>query len=132
MARAVSATGNMSQLINAAAATQGDTANIIASQGRPTGVRTMAHSAHQEQGTKQHRVDVDEDQRRVDLLLVRQPGALQSAQDPGDQTLQLEKPAGEHRILQNRIVTGVEVGRMALQQAATRVQAARCRSSTGT
>ena len=45
MASAVSATGSMSQLINAAAATQGDAAIIIASQGRPTGVRTKAQSA---------------------------------------------------------------------------------------
>ena len=40
MPSAVSATGSMSQLISAAAATQGDAASIIPSHGRGATVRT--------------------------------------------------------------------------------------------
>ena len=60
MASAVSATGSMSQLIKAAAATQGDAAIIIASHGRPTGVRTKAQSAIRKKSAEQHGVDVNE------------------------------------------------------------------------
>ena len=45
MPTAVRAIGSMSQLIKAAAATQGEAANIIASQGRAVGVWTWAQTA---------------------------------------------------------------------------------------
>ena len=45
MPSAVSATGSMSQLISAAAATQGEAASIIPSQGRGSTVRTWAQTA---------------------------------------------------------------------------------------
>ncbi len=122
--RAVKAIGSMSQLIKAAAATHGDAASIIASQGRPDWRTHQGPERDQKQGTEQHRIDVDEDQCRVHPLLVRQVGPLQSAERAGDQTLQLQEPAGEHRILQNRVATVVEVGSVALQQAATGVQEA--------
>ncbi len=45
MARAVSAMGSRSQLINAAAATQGEAASIMPSHGRCSSVRTWAQMA---------------------------------------------------------------------------------------
>ena len=49
----------------------------------------------------------------------------------GDHPLQLEEPAGQHRVLQHRVVAGVQVGRVALHQPALGVEERRCRSSTG-
>ncbi len=76
----------------------------------------------QQAGAEQHRVDVDEDQRGVDPLLITQSRAGRGTEGDGDQPLQLEEGTGQHRILQHRIVAGVQVRGVALQQPAGPVQ----------
>ena len=76
---AVSATGSRSQLINAAAATQGEAASIMASHGRSVDGAHLGPDRDQEQSAEQHGVDVDEDQRRTsDLLDLGEVGALRT------------------------------------------------------
>ena len=107
-----------------ARATVGAAATIIASHGRPVGVLTCAQTATRSSAPSRTWLTST----KVSVASTACCG-LRSVPDgapsqPVIEPFQLEEPAGQHRVLEDLVAAGVEVGGVALQQPAVAVEQA--------